>query len=85
MPKEGLRQSISGRIRRGFRWWYLALWTVLAALIGVAGYMEYHVQRHGNEAVFAYSVMSGCLAGVVLLTVLICFLGRKSKSASIAQ
>lgn len=51
-----------------FRKWYLILWTVMAALIGCAGYMEYHVQRHGNEAVFAYSVMSVCLLLVVLLT-----------------
>lgn len=60
---------------RGFRWWYLALWTVLAALIGVSGYMEYHVQRHGQEALFAYSVMSGCLVGVVILAVVIRGLG----------
>lgn len=56
---------------RGFRWWYLVLWAILGALIGGAGYMEYHVQRHGQEALFAYSIMSGCLAAVVLLTLTI--------------
>ncbi len=57
--------------RGGFRRWYLALWALMAALIGCGGYMEYHVQRHGNEALFAYSVMSTCLCALVLLTLLI--------------
>ena len=52
---------------RGFRLWYLGAWLVMAALIGGAGYMEYHVQRHGNEAVFAYSVMSACLLTLIVL------------------
>ncbi len=53
---------------RGFRWWQIPLWLLIAAGIGCAGFMEYYVQRHGSEALFAYSVMSGCLAGVVALT-----------------
>lgn len=56
---------------RGFRILYLLLWIPIAAAIGGAGYMEYYVQRHGNEAVFAYCVMSACLMAVVLLTLLI--------------
>ena len=36
--------------------------------------MEYYVQRRGNEALFAYSVMSGCLLFVIFLTLLIRFL-----------
>lgn len=53
---------------RGFHRCYLLLWGGLAALIGTAGFMEYYVQRHGNRAVFAYSVMSACLTLAVLLT-----------------
>lgn len=56
---------------RGFRLWYVPIWLAIAAAIGGAGYMEYYVQRRGNEAVFAYSVMSGCLLGVIALTLLI--------------
>lgn len=56
---------------RGFKFWQIPLWIVIAAGIGCAGFMEYYVQRHGNEAVFAYSVMSACLCGVILLTLLI--------------
>ena len=55
----------------GFKGWQIALWVIIAALIGGAGYMEYHVQRHGNEALFAYSVMGTCLALVVVLTLII--------------
>lgn len=62
---------------RGFRKGYLMLWLLMAALMGVAGYMEYHVQRHGNEAVFAYSVMGTCLGLLVGLTLVIRGLSRK--------
>nr|MBQ8244245.1 prolipoprotein diacylglyceryl transferase [Oscillospiraceae bacterium] len=56
---------------RGFRFWQVLLWIVIAGFIGGAGFMEYYVQRRGNEAVFAYSVMSGCLAAVIALTLLV--------------
>ena len=56
---------------RGFRAWQIFLWLLIGIAIGGAGYMEYYVQRRGNEALFAYSVMSGCLAVVIALTLLI--------------
>ena len=59
---------------RGFRAWQILLWLLIGIAIGGAGYMEYYVQRRGNEALFAYSVMSGCLLFVILLTLLIRFL-----------
>ena len=62
---------------RGFAWWYVPVWLVQAAAIGGAGYMEYYVQRRGNEAVFAYSVMSACLAAVVALTLIQRLLGLR--------
>lgn len=64
----------------GFQFWQVLLWIVMAAGIGGAGFMEYYVQRRGNEAVFAYSVMSGCLLGVIALTLLIRFLAVKAVS-----
>ena len=33
--------------------------------------MEYHVQRHGREALFAYSVMGICLTCTVVLSLVI--------------
>lgn len=56
---------------RGFQGRFVALWCGIAVLLGGAGYMEYHVQRHGSQALMAYSVMSGCLAAVVGLTLYI--------------
>ena len=56
---------------RGFKWWYVPMWVVYAACVGGAGYMEYWVQRHGDQAVFSYSVMSGCLVGIVAITCVI--------------
>ena len=59
---------------RGFKWWYVPLWILYAGCTGGAGYMEYWVQRHGDQALFSYSVMSGCLAVLVLLTFVVRFL-----------
>ncbi len=56
---------------RGWRHWYLALWSLLAGLFGLGGYMEYYVQRRGHEAAFAYSVMGAALMGIVVLTLVI--------------
>ena len=61
----------------GLKFWQFLLWLPIAAGIGCGGFMEYYVQRRGNEAAFAYSVMSGCLVGVILLTLLIRFLTEK--------
>ena len=63
----------------GLKFWQFLLWIPIAAGIGCGGFMEYYVQRRGNEAVFAYSVMSGCLLGVIALTLLIRFLAEKKR------
>ena len=52
---------------RGFRWWYVPVWLVYAALAGGAGFMEYWVQRHGDQALFSYSVMGACALGLALM------------------
>jgi len=56
---------------RGFKWWYIPLWLVYAAATGGAGFMEYWVQRHGDQALFSYSVMTGCLVILVVVTVIL--------------
>jgi len=66
----------------GLKIWQFLLWIPIAAGIGCGGFMEYYVQRRGNEAAFAYSVMSGCLLGVILLTLLIRFLAGKKEIVS---
>lgn len=64
---------------RGLRLWQIPLWIVIAAGIGCGGFMEYYVQRRGNEAVFAYSVMSACLIGVIILILLIRYLAVRAE------
>lgn len=68
-------------LRRGLRGWYWAVWGAILALIGVAGYMEYHVQRHGSDALFAYSVMSVALAAVCILALWIRKMAEKKPPA----
>lgn len=64
---------------RGFHFWQVLLWVLIVAAMGGAGFMEYYVQRRGNEAVFAYSVMSGCLVVIILLTLLIRLLAVRAE------
>ena len=54
-----------------FKWWFIPIWISMLALIGVAGYMEYYVQRHGHLFVFAYNTMSGCLLASIALAVVV--------------
>ena len=53
---------------KGFRFRFVPLWLLWAVFVGGAGFMEYYVQRHGDRALFAYSVMTVFLAGIVELT-----------------
>ena len=56
---------------RGFRWWYIPLWLGYAGCVGCGGFMEYYVQRHGDKALFSYSIMTICLVGLVIITCLV--------------
>ena len=56
---------------KGFKLWYVGLWIAIALRIGGAGYMEYYVQRHGNEAAMAYTLMGICLTSTIILTLII--------------
>lgn len=64
---------------RGLKPGVFVLWGGILAAMGLAGYMEYYVQRHGSEAAFAYSVMSVCLAVIVTLSLWIRGLGFRKK------
>jgi len=65
--------------QRGFKFWQIPLWLAIAGLLGLAGYMEYFVQRNGHKAVFAYSTMGVSLFAVILLGLLVRWLGRKKQ------
>ena len=72
----------SVRMVRQRHWhnWFLILWALTAAMLGLGGYMEYHVQRHAADAVFAYSVMSACLIGLVMMGFVIRFLADQRRT-----
>lgn len=61
---------------QGLKKYHFAIWVGMLGMLGLAGYMEYHVQRHGDQAIFAYSVMTACIAVVLELTVLARCLAR---------
>jgi hypothetical protein len=69
---------------KGWKWDFLGLWLGELAFLGGAGYMEYYVQRHGDRALKAYTMMSMCLLGAVLLAALIGSLGIKKETAETA-
>ena len=55
---------------RGFKWYFALLWILQLAVMGGAGYMEYYVQRHGDQAAFAYRNMGIYLAVMVLIALI---------------
>lgn len=78
----------SVRMVRSLGWknWFLGLWIPELALLGGAGYMEYHVQRHGDQALFAYSVMGTCLCLAVVLIFVIRFIAvRQERKLSFVE
>ena len=69
--------------RNGFRWYQPVIWVIIAGMMGLAGYMEYYVQRHGNEAAFAYSTMGASLGVIVLLSLVMRGLGMRRKKGPV--
>ena len=69
----------------GFHGIYVLFWTVMVALLGCAGYMEYYVQRHGNQAAMAYSVMSAALCVYVAIVLGIRAVAGKEKQPSLVS
>ncbi|MBQ7800687.1 MAG: prolipoprotein diacylglyceryl transferase [Oscillospiraceae bacterium] len=71
---------------RGMRPYYVSLWVVVLAMLGLTGYMEYHVQRHGDQALFAYTVMGFAIAVLIAVTVVLRRLGEpRMKKAAFAR
>lgn len=63
--------SIGAVKTSGFQKWMAFSWVGIAALFGLAGYMEYYVQRHGRQAFFAYDIMEHSLVIIVVLGILL--------------
>lgn len=62
----------------GIKWFHFVGWLLILGMMGLAGYMEYYVQRHGNEALFAYTLMAFGLMMIVLVTLVIRALGNRA-------
>lgn len=45
----------------------IAAWFVFAICMGGVSYMEYYVQRHGNQSQMAYAMMSVCLIAIITM------------------
>ena len=63
--------SVRAVMKMGIKWGQFVAWVLILGMMGLTGYMEYYVQRHGNEAAFAYSVMAAALVGIVLVTLVL--------------
>ena len=73
----------------GIKWFHFVAWLLILGMMGLAGYMEYYVQRHGNEALFAYTLMALGLIVVVLVALVIRAMGnhaaRKKEEIAAAE
>ena len=69
---------------RGLKFYQFLLWLGNLAMMGGAGYMEYYVQRHGDQAAFAYAVMGICLAVICVLILVIRAISLKPKMVAAA-
>lgn len=56
---------------RGWRPGYIGFWAGILLLLTGVGIMEYFVQRIGERAVIFHSIMGVCLAGIIVITLVI--------------
>ena len=70
---------------RGLKFYQFLLWLGNLAMMGGAGYMEYYVQRHGDQAAFAYAIMGVCLAVICALVLVIRAVSLKPKAVSVEE
>ncbi len=66
----------------GFQKYYALLWGGAAALLGLAGYMEYYVQRHADKYPICYAVMGSAMAGCFAITIHLCMTAPRSKASN---
>lgn len=70
---------------RGLRFFHFLLWLGILGGLGAAGYMEYYVQRHGDQAALAYTVMSAGILFAILLTAVIRGLSLRPRKVKIQK
>lgn len=52
---------------------------------GGAGYLEYHVQRHGDQALGSYVAMAGCTATILILGIILWHLASRTSQSQPRQ
>lgn len=62
--------------RTGFKVYHVIPWVIIGGALGLAGYMEYFVQRNGHRALLAYTVMSGAMLMVMLTGLVVRCIGN---------
>jgi prolipoprotein diacylglyceryltransferase len=72
-------------MRHGLKLWMPGVWVGMIGLVGLAGYMEYYVQRNAHMAALSYCLMSASLIAVVFLAVLIWHLGKPTPKPAPAE
>lgn len=73
-------------LKKGSRMMPLVLgWLLTAGSLGCAGYMEYYVQRHGDKAVFCYSIMSACMAVIAAVGIAMFHAARETDKQEVAS
>ncbi len=66
----------------GLKFWHFIIWVLYLGSLGLAGYMEYYVQRHGNLYMLSYSLMgTGLMISMVCAIITIAtILNKKEKN-----
>ncbi len=64
--------SVKSVRKNGFRWTHCLCWLVTLGGMGLAGYMEYFVQRRADRAALGYALMSGGMALAALAAAILC-------------
>lgn len=65
----------------GLRKWHFILWALYLGSLGLAGYMEYYVQRHGNLYMLSYSLMGTGLLVSIACAMVMLHTGLRKKQA----
>lgn len=81
----GIGLGIRAVKRRGWHWYFVPLWLLLAGCMTAAGIMEYLVQRYADMHDTVYAFMGLSCLGMILFCYILYALGRKKAPAAAAE
>ena len=66
--------------------YHIIIWVVYLASLGVAGYMEYYVQRHGNLYMFSYTLMgAGLVVSILCAAIMMATILRRPEKLEVTE